>query len=711
MVFLNPSFLWAAFAVLIPIIVHLFNFRKPKRLNFSSVAFVREVNRSVVRRMRLRQWLLLATRILAILFLVLMFAGPVWVSSPDQAGVGGARSVLVLVDDSPSMQVADSEGSFENQASRMAKTILERGSAQDEFLVLPFSELRPGQPFQKSQEALSRLDQIGKGHNSVPISKIIQILPGLLEKALLPERVVYLLSDCQESILQTPENILTQTEGFTNTRVIVIPVGRTRPANRYIKELALLDPILEKGQANGVKGIIYNQATEKIEDLELSLNLNGKFSGSTRINLEPGDTASFVLNFTPEKSGWNSGYLLTGDGVTAFDDQRYFAFNLPDTNKILVVKGEGLEDKYLTAVLDKVLKQFAFTWVSDKRIGDEDPSKYNAVIFAGVKQIPAGVARKFVTWADEGGSLLLIPHPEQDLSGLNTLVQALSIGQYLPRKEQKEGLEIKPPDASHPLFDGVFRKGKSAKAEGPMVYSWFPFQKGTASGLQEVMKFPDGSPFLWESKVGKGQVMGLSVYPDSKMSDLPLKSIFLPILYRSLLMLTHSSRADLAYELGAVQPVIVKSSGIEVLKLLGENEIEFVPEQFNRPGQVVMNFNQQFPAPGVYEIKGQNISGEKIAFNYPTKESDLSTLRGTELESALETLAPSELPVQVLESSLDNLSKDLEIRETGVPLWKWFLLFVLLFLAVEMLLSYWSLRKSTDELLTEPKSSWKTTAS
>jgi hypothetical protein len=120
-------------------------------------------------------------------------------------------------------------------------------------------------------------------------------------------------------------------------------------------------------------------------------------------------------------------------------------------------------------------------------------------------------------------------------------------------------------------------------------------------------------------------------------------------------------------------------AGVKFLKL-GENEIEFVPEQFNRPGQVVMNFNQQFPAPGVYEIKGQNISGENIAFNYPTKESDLSTLRGTELESALETLAPSELPVQVLESSLDNLSKDLEIRETGVPLWKWFLLFVLLFL-------------------------------
>lgn len=709
MVFLNPAFLWAASAVLIPIIVHLFNFRKPKRMNFSSIAFVREVNRSVVRRMRLRQWLLLLTRILAILALVFMFAGPVWVSGPDQASVSGARSILIIIDDSPSMQVADSEGSFENQAKQMASTVIERGSTQDEYLILPFSELRPGQPFQKSQEAKSRLTQIGKGHNSISISRIFQLIPGLLEKALMPDRVVYILSDYQQSILQSPENTSVFSAGFENTKVIIIPVGRSRPANRFVKDLTLLDPILEKGQANGIKGVVYNQASEKIEDLELSLNLNGKLAGTTRLNLEPGDTASFVMNFTPDKSGWNSGYLLTGDGITSFDDKRNFAFNLPDTNSILVIHGEGIEDKYLRTVLDKVLRQFKFTWVSEKRIGDEDPNKYNAVLIAGVRQIPAGVSRRLATWVEEGGSVMLIPHPDQDLSGLNTLVQGLSLGQYLPRKEQKDGIEIKAPDASHPLFEGVFRKGKSAKAEGPVVFSFYPFQKSNSSGLQEIMKFPDGSPFLWEARPGKGQIMGLSVYADSRMSDLPLKSIFLPILYRSLLLLTHSARADLAYELGSVNPIIIKSPGIEVVKLMGENQTEYVPEQFNRPGQVVLNFQKQFPAPGIYSVQGQSISGEMIAFNYPASESDLTTLRGDDLEKGLSVIAPSGLTIQILESSLVNLAKDLEVQETGIPLWKLFLMLVILFLAFEMFLSYWSLRKQVDDFIPDTKNTWKST--
>lgn len=708
MVFLNPAFLWAASAVLIPIIVHLFNFRKPRRMNFSSVAFVREVNRSVVRRMRLRQWLLLATRILAILALVFMFAGPVWVSGPDQASVSGARSVLILVDDSPSMQVADAEGSFANQAARMAKTILERGSSQDEFLILPFSELRPGQPFQKSKEAKSRLDQLIQGHNSLPVSRIFQLIPGLLEKALLPERVVYILSDCQQSTLQISENPSVFNGGFENTKVIVIPVGRSRPANRYIKDLTLLDPIIEKGQSNGLKGVVYNQASDKVEDLELSLNLNGKLAGTTRLSIEPGDTASFVMNFTPDKNGWNSGFLLTADGITSFDDQRFFTFNLPDTNSILVVHGEGIEDKYLRTVLEKVLRQFKFTWVSEKRIGDEDPAKYNAVFLAGVRQIPAGVSRRLAAWIEEGGSLFLMPHPDQDLSGLNTLLQGMSLGQYLPRKDQKEGLDIKAPDASHPLFEGVFRKGKTTRAEGPVVYSYYPFQKSSNSGLQEIMKFPDGSPFLWEARPGKGQIMGLSVYADSRMSDLPLKSIFLPVLYRSLLLLTHSARADLAYELGSINPIIIKSTGIEVVKLLGEGGAEFVPEQFNRPGQVVLNFQKQFPAPGVYSVQGQNVLEEKLAFNYPASESDLSTVRGEDLEKSLTDLAPAGLMIQILESSQDNLSKDLEVQETGIPLWKLFLGLVIVFLAIEMILSYWSLRKQADDFISESKNTWKT---
>jgi hypothetical protein len=327
---------------------------------------------------------------------------------------------------------------------------------------------------------------------------------------------------------------------------------------------------------------------------------------------------------------------------------------------------------------------------------------------AGVRQIPAGVSRQLATWIEGGGSAFIFPHPEQDLSDLNTWIQANGVGQYLAKKELKEGIDVNSPDMAHPLFEGVFRKGKNNSVRGPVVYSWFPLQKSAQSTLTEVMKFQDGTPFLWDARPGKGQLMGATVYPDSRMSDLPLKSIFLPILYRSLLILTHSSRNDLAWDIGSIQPVVLKGGGAEVVKLIGKDKTEFVPEQFNRPGQVVLNFQKQFPSPGIYEVTGQTKSGEKMAFNYPASESDLETVRGDELQRQLREFASENTEIKVLESNKDNLSKDLEISETGVPLWKWFLLLALIFVGAEMLLMYLGMRPQAEDSQPEVSNTWKT---
>lgn len=696
MVFLNPAFLWAATAVIVPILVHLFNFRKPRRMNFSNVAFVREVNRSVVRRMRLRDLLLLLFRILAILALVFMFAGPVWVSDSEGKNIADARSVLILLDDSPSMRAADAEGTYLYQATQMAKTIVENGNSQDEFLVMPFSELRPGQPYQKSQEVQARLDQIQEGNNSPSLDQLLQLLPGLTEKSHMPEKMVYILSDFQESSMRADTELKDQN---SDLKIICIPVGKNQTHNRFLSDLQLNYPILEKGQNNGIRAIFNNQSTEKAEAVEVSLKINGRPAGSTRVSAEPGDTASVLLNFTPEKGGWLEGSVQVQDPVTGFDNQRFFSVNIPDSNRVLVVYGEGLEDKYLRTVLNKVLSQFQFVWVSEKRFGDENPAEYSAVVLAGLQQISPGTSRQLINWVQEGGSLMIFPHPAQDLNGLNSIMQSAGAGQYLSRRDSKEGVKVKSPDAANPLFEGVFRKGKNAQAEGPQVYSWFPFQKSQASLARDIMLFPDGSPFMLEVKSGQGTLMAFSVYPDGRMSDFPMKSIFLPVLYRSLLVMTHTSRSGLFIPLGSQDPVILKSSGQEVVKLKGQGREDFVPEQFSRPGQLVLNFQRQFPAPGTYEIQAKNMGGEKIAFNFPDAESEMAVLRGDALNRKLSEYSSVFGEIKVMESHKDSLASDLTLNETGIALWKLFLLLALLCIAAEVVLLFIYARKTGDETL------------
>src|SRR5690554_5352452 len=128
MFFLNPLALIGLAAATIPILIHLFNFRKPRRVDFSSLQFLKELERRAMRRMKLKQWLLLALRTLAIAFLVLTFARPTVESA--WASVFGARvemATAVIIDNSQSMTVRDSQGELFDQAKELAASLVADG--------------------------------------------------------------------------------------------------------------------------------------------------------------------------------------------------------------------------------------------------------------------------------------------------------------------------------------------------------------------------------------------------------------------------------------------------------------------------------------------------------------------------------------------------------------------------------------------------------
>ena len=141
MAFLFPGILWGLLALSVPIIVHFFNLQRPKQILFSNVAFVKEVKKSVVRRLKFKQWLLLLLRLLAISALVLAFASPVIVSE-NQKVLRGNRSVGIIIDNSYSMTARNERGQYFQQAISLARNILSNYSNEDEFLLMTTSNLK-----------------------------------------------------------------------------------------------------------------------------------------------------------------------------------------------------------------------------------------------------------------------------------------------------------------------------------------------------------------------------------------------------------------------------------------------------------------------------------------------------------------------------------------------------------------------------------------
>ena len=124
MTFLNPAVLFGLLAASIPVLIHLFNLRKLKKIEFSTLAFLKELQKNRIRKIKLKQWLLLALRVLIILLLVLAFARP----TLEGVAIGGTTSAakttaVFILDDTFSMSVVDAKGSYLNQAKESVKEI------------------------------------------------------------------------------------------------------------------------------------------------------------------------------------------------------------------------------------------------------------------------------------------------------------------------------------------------------------------------------------------------------------------------------------------------------------------------------------------------------------------------------------------------------------------------------------------------------------
>jgi len=122
MIFQFPSFLWALGALLIPILIHLFNFRKTTQIYFSNTRFLKQVKQETTQKRKIKQYLILAARLLFIFFLVMAFAQPFL---PAAEQVGSQKNVAIYIDNSLSMSapVAEKKRAIDEASERVREIV------------------------------------------------------------------------------------------------------------------------------------------------------------------------------------------------------------------------------------------------------------------------------------------------------------------------------------------------------------------------------------------------------------------------------------------------------------------------------------------------------------------------------------------------------------------------------------------------------------
>jgi hypothetical protein len=198
MQFVFPTFLWALLALAIPIIIHLFYFRRFKRVLFTNVKFLREVKEETSMRSRLRNLLVLAMRLLAVAFLVFAFAQPF--IPQTQTVKTGSRAVSVFVDNSFSMSARSQDVPLLEKAKQRAREVINAFSVEDRFQVLTNAFEGRHQRLVGQEEALSLIDEIEIGPAVRELSTVAARQQQALRQAAADIEKLYLISDFQQNI-------------------------------------------------------------------------------------------------------------------------------------------------------------------------------------------------------------------------------------------------------------------------------------------------------------------------------------------------------------------------------------------------------------------------------------------------------------------------------------------------------------------------------
>lgn len=686
MTFLNPAFLWAAFAISIPIIVHLFNFRRPKKVLFSNTEIVKEVRKSVVRRVRLKQLLILAARCLAILALVFLFAEPVIVADDAAAFEGGRNSVVIVVDNSYSMKAGSEKGDYFHQAQQFANEVVKNHAKEDEFLVMTTGDLRLNYNFATKEDVLEEIKDMKVRQNITTWSDVLQLAPELFSKANY-NKTLYFISDFQESTVMGDSVVDYDKE--SGIRVNMVPLATREQRNVYVEDHGLETRIIQAGSPVTLSMSLINDGREDLNDLKIQVMLEGTPEATSTDTVPAGQKLVKKISLIPPKAGWNSGYIEIDDYPVEYDNRRYFSFYVPENERVLVVEGEQSDP--VRIVYSDLLKQFRPDFISYKDFAQARIEEYQFVVLLGINEISSGLEEQLDYHLKAGKSILFFPGADINRDEINRFLTAQNVGSFGEFVESETGLVADQVDLQHPVFADVFKRNSTnGKVDPARVYKYYRFTSANEVEQNPVMRFSNGDPLLLESRPGDGQIFLFTVFPSDSWTDLQYKAIFAPLMLRLSLLMNHSQKVEQNQDLGSFHVKRVKTQNQSQIKLVRADGTEIMPLQEPREGFMVLRFdrletdNVAEVIEGNYELRQGEDLLEEISFNIPDAESQLKSFTQEEVADRFASLGFES--VNVIAGDPKNVASEIQFQSTGYPLWKYFLFAALLFLLIEVLL-------------------------
>lgn len=687
MQFSQPLLLFGYVAILVPIIIHLFNFRRYRTYYFSNVKMLQDVVQKTKRESQLQHIIVLILRILCIAALVTAFAQPYIPSLSKNTKSGNL--VSIYIDNSFSMEGNTPEGTQFADAIENAKQIINSFQYTDQF-VLYNNDFSSKQRYRlNKEEALQELDSWEISPYSRDWKSLLAFEENTFTDAEQFNLFHYYLSDFQKNNFDFSQ--FSHQDGSTS---YLVQKPAKEVSNVSIDSCWFLSPVFRQGQQVTLTVRVRNCGENDVMKLPMKLYVNGKQKAMSAVDIAANSFSDYQLNYTLAEGGLQCATLEINDVPITFDNKFYFTYEVSDFTNVTSIYGKN-ESRYVTALYGKD-SVFSYSSFPADRIDYSKFAGSAVIVLDEVESISSGLADELKKYMENGGTVLVLPSATMNYASWNGFLSAVGASQYgdLVTKELKVGsvnLESR-------FFKGSL-ENRSDRLDMPTATQYFTFRGVHVD--ESVMVFENQAPLLFADNVGKGRIILSAVAMNDVFGNVHKHALFFIPLHNIGIRSLMQQKLYNVIGVDHSQAIANRASGAEnvySLKLQG-GEAEFIPEQKNQGSETMLFFNEQMSEAGIYDVMYDGARQTAVALNYNRRESQLTYPTEKELGEFVSS-QPDSSRVELISSDAKDITGNITQTLRGTPLWRYFVLISLVCLLAEILVlrfwGKWKLKKTKD---------------
>jgi len=655
MIFSSPSFLWALGLLSIPIIIHLFHFKRYKKLYFSDITLLKEFESKSRTSNRLKNWLILATRLLVLGLSILAFSEPI--IPGKNISTDNVEQINLYVDNSKSMEVLGPNGTLLQEALNNAYAVISSSEPNVRFRVVTNEFSGMSKRLISKQSAIEAIDQV---KSSAAHKSLNEVLSFIGQTSTSEGSVTYVISD-----FNNLSDSAAVPESSDSLELRLVPIISKPQHNISIDTCWLNRPFLKKGLEHELHVQVSNHSDSSIAYTQIRVVVDGNTLSSIPVNIPPGNSLDTSVNVVPTKTGLLEGTVYIEDQSLRFDNTFDFVLNVKDKIKVVVISTSDKETAFAQVFDEEDHELIVF---DENEVKLEEVASSDLLVLSQLSSLSEALENEIHTFSKDGKNIILIPSVELGASTKESLnrVFGLDFTEWDTTQSEVTKLELR-----SSLFQQTFEEVSENLSLPSVTGHW---QIGSTPPLTSICHLGNGTGLVSEKRLNNGTLYVISTPLESQYTNLSRHALFVPIMINA--GLTSGRSPSVSYSLRTNR---VRVSGFEegVQIVSKAEDLSFLPSIHHNG----IGLQGQVCKAGIYYLTNRNDSLLTTLAFY--EERDESSLETDDLAQLATALGNEGYKVFQFNSDNQSLSGQLKAKDSHTKLWPWFVFAALIFLFIE----------------------------